>query len=317
MFSVKVYFAAKLRIDSYIYLSSSLQARVYYEEALSVCVDGFFDLPLLVALYTNLTAVYLKQRIADKLPQTLEKASALLLCLSNHSFTSLDEFELLLLLLRRSVVGGDKHLEARVCYLASSLFLRLKKTDDALPFIERLQFLTVNLSAQEGQPLAPLDLNWLLCRLYHRKYMPYLALSSLSLDPRQDHSLQDAFQRVELFVRNSVRLNPRWKEGTSLLPAQIVVYLQQALAIAEQGEDLKTQRDLCLGLASVYQQHGALDKAVPCAQQAVETGGFINEEEGFEASVLLGWLLVLTGQPEKAQNTLQPLLTSLQVQDMK
>lgn len=254
--------------------------------------------------------------MTDKLPQTLEKASALLLCLSNHSFTSLDEVELLKLLLRRSVVEGDKHLEARVCYLIFSLFLLLRKTDDALPFVERLQFLSVTLSATEGQPIVPLDLNWLLSWLYHRKYMPYLALASLSLDSRQDHSIQDAFKRVELFIRNSVRLNPRWREGTSLLPAQTVVCLQQALAIAEQGEDLKTQRDLCLGLASVYQQYGALDKAVCCAQQAVETGGHINDEEGFEASVLLGWLLVLTGQAERAQNTLQPLLTSLQVHSL-
>ncbi|XP_014068533.2 SH3 domain and tetratricopeptide repeat-containing protein 2 isoform X1 [Salmo salar] len=291
------------------------QARVYYEEALGVSVDGFSDLPLLIALYTNLTAIYLKQKMADKLPPTLEKASALLLCLPRHTFTSLDEFELLKLVLRRSVVEGDKHLEARVCYLTASLFLLLRKIDDALPFVERLQFLTVTLSAEEGRPIAPLDLNWLLSRLYHRKYMPYLALASLSLDSGQDHSLQDAFHRIELFSRNSVRLNPRWKEGTSLLPAQIVVYLQQALAIAERGEDLKTQRDLCLGLACVYQQHGALVKALPCAQQAVQTGGGINEEEGFEASVLLGWLLVLTGQPERAQNTLQPLLQSLQGTD--
>ncbi|XP_033489416.1 SH3 domain and tetratricopeptide repeat-containing protein 2 isoform X2 [Epinephelus lanceolatus] len=291
------------------------QARVYYEEALSVRVDSFSDTPLLIALFTNLTAVYLKQRMTDKLPQTLEKASALLLCLPCHTFTSTDELELLQLLLRRSVVMGDKHLEARVCYLVSSLFLFLRKTDDALPFVERLQFLAVTFSATNGAPIAPLDLNWLLSWLYHRKYMPYLALASLSLDSRQDHSLHDAFQRIELFIRNSVRLNPCWREGTSLLPAQIVIYLQQALIIAEQGEDMKTQRDLCQGLATVYQQYDALDKAVRCAQQAVETGGHINEEESFEASVLLGWLLVLTGQAERAQNVLQPLLTSLQGTD--
>lgn len=290
------------------------QARVYYEEALSVSVDSFSDVPLLVALFTNLTAIYLKQRMTDKLPQTLEKASALLLCLPCHSFTSTDEVELLKVLLRRSVVMVDKHLEARICYLMSTLFLLLKKSDDALPFVERLQFLSLTLSAADGQPIAPLDLNWLLSWLYHCKYMPYLALASLSLDSRQDHCLHNVFQRIELFIRNSVRLNPCWKEGTSLLPAQIVVYLQQTLAIAERGDDMKIQRDLCLGLASVYQQYGALDKALHCAQRAVEKGGHINEEEGFEASVLLGWLLVLTGQAEKAQSVLQPLLTSLQVQ---
>lgn len=291
------------------------QARVYYEEALSVSVDGFSDTPLLVALLTNLTAVYLKQRMTDKLPQTLEKAGALLLCLPCHSFTSTDEVEILNLLLRRSVVMVDKHLEGRVCYLISSLFLHLRKTDDALPFVERLQFLSVTLSGcSESRPIAPVDLNWLLSWLYHRKYMPYLALASLSLDSRQDHSLHDAFKRIELFIRNSVRLNPCWREGTSLLPAQIVVYIQQALAIAERGEDLKTQRDLCQGLASLYQQYNALDQAVCCAEQAVKTGGHISQEEGFEASVLLGWLLVLTGQAERGQAVLEPLLTSLQVQ---
>lgn len=292
------------------------QARVYYEEALSVNVDGFSDTPLLMALLTNLTAVYLKQRMTDKLPQTLEKAGALLLCLPCHSFTSTDEVEILNLLLRRSVVMVDKHLEARVCYLISSLFLHLRKTDDALPFVERLQFLSVTLSGcSESRPIAPVDLNWLLSWLYHRKYMPYLALASLSLDSRQDHSLHDAFKRIELFIRNSVRLNPCWREGTSLLPAQIVVYIQQALAIAERGEDLKTQRDLCQGLASLYQQYNALDQAVCCAEQAVKTGGHINQEEGFEASVLLGWLLVLTGQAERGQAVLEPLLTSLQSTD--
>ncbi|XP_037317814.2 SH3 domain and tetratricopeptide repeat-containing protein 2 isoform X2 [Pungitius pungitius] len=291
------------------------QARVYYEEALGVRVDSFSDTPLLVALYTNLTAVYLKQRMTDKLPQTLEKASSLLLCLPCHTFTSTDEVELLQLLLRRSVVTGDKHLEARVCYLISTLFLLRRKTDDALPFVERLQFLSLTLSAAEGRPIVPLDLNWLLSWLYHRKYMPYLALASLSLDSRQDHSLDEGFKKIELFIRNSVRLNPCWNEGTSLLPAQIVIYLQQALILAEQAEDIKTQRDLCQGLATVYQQYDDLDRAVLCAQQAVETGGHINEEEGFEASVLLGWLLVLTGQAERAQSVLQPLLTSLQGTD--
>ncbi|XP_049594229.1 SH3 domain and tetratricopeptide repeat-containing protein 2 isoform X2 [Syngnathus scovelli] len=291
------------------------QARVYYEEALSVQVEGFRDTPLLIALLTNLTAVYLKQRMTDKLPLTLEKASAMLLCLPKHTYTSSDEIELLKLLLRRSMVTGDKYLEARVCYLIASLFLLLRKPDDALPFVERLQFLSSTLSANDGLSVAPLDLNWLLSLLYHRKYMPYLVLASLSLDSRQDHSLRDSFQRIERFIRNSARLNPFWKEGTSLLPAQIVVYLLQALAIAEKEGDLKSQRDLCLGLASVYQQYGALDKSVCCAQRAVETGGFINEEEAFEASVLLSWLLVLTGQAEKAQGVLQPLLISLQGSD--
>ncbi|XP_030621411.1 SH3 domain and tetratricopeptide repeat-containing protein 2 [Chanos chanos] len=291
------------------------QARVYFEEALKIPVPGFDDLPLLISLYTNLTGIYLKQRIMDKLPYTLDKASALILCLPCHNFCSLDEFELLKPILRKSVVENDKYLEARTCYLILSLFLQVRKMEDALPFVERLQFLTITLSAEEGRPMSPVDLNWMLCRLYHKKYLPYLALAALSLDSGLDHSLDDAFQKIELFTKNSVRLNPHWRDGTSLLPAQVVVYLQQALSIANRGEDLKTQRDLCLCLASVYQQHGALEKAMPYAQQAVQMGSQINEEESFEASVLLAWLLVLTEESEKARTTLQPLLRSLHETD--
>lgn len=291
------------------------QARVYYEEALKVPVNGFDDKPLLIALYTNLTAVYLKQKMMDKLPFTLDKASALIMCLPCHTFCSVDEFELLKPIMRKAIIEKDKYLEARTCYLSLCLFLRLKKIEDALPFVERLQFLTITLSGEEGRPIAPVDLNWMLCRLYHKKYLPYLTLASLSLDSGQEHSLDDAFQKIELFIKNSVRLNPHWKESTSVLPAQVVVYLQQALSIASQGEDLQTQRDLCLSLASVYQQHGALEKAVPFAQQAAQTGSQINKEEGFEASILLAWLLVLTEEPIQAQNTLQPMLKCLDETD--
>ncbi|KAG7264167.1 hypothetical protein CRUP_014992 [Coryphaenoides rupestris] len=247
-----------------------------------------------LALYINITAVYLKQRMADKLPHTLEKAGALLLCSPGHDFTSLDELELLNLLLRRSVVQGDRHLEARVCYLASSLFLLLRKTDDALPFIERLQFLTAALAntgadADDDRDatavaVAPLDLNWLLSQLYHRKYMPFLALASLSLDSRPDHSLADAFRRVDLFVRNSSRLDPRGREGTAPTARHTCGLPAAGAGQRRAGWRFETQRDLCLGLAS----------RLPAARRPVSSsalrpagrgeGCIQMTQEGFQAS---------------------------------
>ncbi|TSQ81051.1 SH3 domain and tetratricopeptide repeat-containing protein 2 [Bagarius yarrelli] len=247
------------------------QARVYFEEAMNVPVEVFNDKPLLIALYTNLTAVYLKQKMTDKLPYTMEKASALILCQPLHNFCSLDEFELLKPILRKAIVDNDKYLEARTCYLILCLFLQNRKIEEALSFVERLQFLSLTLSAEEGRPIGPVDLNWILCRLYHK--------------------------------------------NSALLPVQVVVYLQEALSIANRGEHLKTQRDLCLSLASVYQQYGTLERAVLFAQQAVQAGNCINEEAGFEASVLLAWLLVLTEEPDRAQSTLQPILNSLNKTD--
>lgn len=295
------------------------QARVYFEEALGVPVSGFADVPLLVALYTGLTAIYLKQRLLGKLGGTLERACALLLGRPGHRFVCADELEVLALALRRAVVESDRHLEARACYLALRLLLRMRKVEDALPFVERLQFLCIGLAEEAGRPLAPVDLNWTLSRLYHRKYLPYLSLASLSLDSAPDRALEDAFQKIEVFVKGAVRLNPQWREGTSLIPAQILVYLQQALAIADRRGDLQTQRQLCMSLASVYQMHGALGRAVECARRAgragARGGGASEEEEGFEAAVLLAWLLVLTGEAEPAAATLEPLLQSLRETD--
>ncbi|XP_041120871.1 SH3 domain and tetratricopeptide repeat-containing protein 2-like isoform X1 [Polyodon spathula] len=289
------------------------QARVYFEESLGVPGYGFADTFLLTALYINLAAIYLKQNMKEKLELILEKANALFLCLPQHLFSSFNEFEVLQLVLRKAIMTSDMHLEARTCFLVVTLFLKLGRTEGALPFVERLQFLSLSISAQTTD--SPVDLNWLLSTLYYDKYLPHMSLGSLRLASNQRQSLHATLQKVDRFIQNAIRLNAQWAGDNSPLPAQITIYLKQALSIASQSGDIQAQRDLCLSLVNLYQCYGVFDRAVEYAERAIETGRQINEEEAFKASLLLAWLLISNEQVEKASDILASLLKSLDETD--
>ncbi|MBN3276824.1 S3TC2 protein, partial [Polyodon spathula] len=289
------------------------QARVYFEESLGVPVCGFADTSLLTALYINLAAIYLKQNMKEKLELILEKANALFLCLPQHLFSSFNEFEVLQLVLRKAIMTSDLHLEARTCFLIMILFFKVGRTEGALPFVERLQFLSLSISAQTT--ISPVDLNWMLSTLYYDKYLPHMSLGSLRLASDQRRSLHATLQKVDRFIQNAIRLNAQCAGQNSPLPALITIYLKQALSIASQSDDIQAQRDLCLSLVNVYQHYGVFDRAVEYAERAIETGRQINEEEAFKASLLLAWLLISNEQVEKASDILMSLLKSLDETD--
>uniref|UniRef100_A0AAY4E8B2 SH3 domain and tetratricopeptide repeats 2 n=1 Tax=Denticeps clupeoides TaxID=299321 RepID=A0AAY4E8B2_9TELE len=287
------------------------QARIYFEEALAVPVPGFLDLRLLRALYTHLTALYMKQRLPQKLRWTQERACVLMMALPDHCFCCADEFELLKPVMWRALLDGDRHLETRALFLSLRLFLQLGRHDHALPFAERLQFLSAGLGSRDGQVPMPLDLSWLLSCLYHQKYQPHLALAALSLDPLCPRTLNHALQKVEVFVRNADRLNPTWRCTNCPLSSQLRLHLQQAVDSASRESQHLAELDLCISLAWLLLLHGALEKAVWCAEHAVKVGSHVGEEERFEAQALHSWMLVLSGKAESAVNQLLPLLSSL------
>ncbi|XP_039629874.1 SH3 domain and tetratricopeptide repeat-containing protein 2 isoform X1 [Polypterus senegalus] len=289
------------------------QARVYFEESLAVSVSGFADPFLLSALYVNLAAIYLKQKNPEKLECILEKANTLLVCIPQHLFSSVHEFEVLKLVMRKAIMSKDTLLEARCCFLASVLFLKLHKNDEALPFVERLQFLSISLSTHRA--VAPMDLNWMLCKLYSKKYLPHLALASLRLVPAQATSPEAALHKVELFIKNNFRLYGHGAVDEVPLHAQVTLYLKEALDIAKLNGDIKAERDLCLCLVSIFQQYKAFGEAVRYAEAAMVTSRQINEEEAFRAAVLLAWLHILNGQRNRAKEMLRQLLEWLHETD--
>ncbi|XP_061857957.1 SH3 domain and tetratricopeptide repeat-containing protein 2 isoform X6 [Colius striatus] len=286
------------------------QARVYFEEAMSVLDRGFGDLPLLAALHVNLASIYLKQNMKHKFSSLLGKMVTLLVCLPGRSFSSENELEVMLYVLREAIAVGNAPLEGRVCFLLVKLFLQLGKTDEVLPFTEHLQCLTTtSLSPDTG--CAPLDVTPILSFLYDKKYLPNIALASARLFlPSGVKGAPTPIWRAGFILQNASKLLGSQLERSSI-PALACFYLKQALHFSRESRAVPIQRTLCAILSRMYLQHGVLDGAVCYAAMAVTLSRLMGEEEAFESSLSLGWMYLLHGQPGPAAGIMRQLLLSL------
>ncbi|KAI4569956.1 hypothetical protein MJT46_007250 [Ovis ammon polii x Ovis aries] len=281
------------------------QARVYFEEAIHILNGGFKDLSLVAALYINLAAIYLRQRLRHKGSSLLEKAGTLLACLPDREYSTKSELDVVTYVLRQGIVSGSCPLEARACFLAIRLLLSLGRHDEVLPFAERLQLLS-------GHPPTSDAAATILSFLYDKKYLPHLAVASVRL--RGTPSVQGMalpIWQVYLVLQNTTKLvgisSPSWGEVSSLAcPA-----LRQALTSCEEQADWSTQRVLCLILSKVYLQHRSPDGAIHYLSQALMLGQLLSEQEAFESSLCLAWAYLLSSQPKKALDILEPFLYSL------
>uniref|UniRef100_A0A2K5K211 SH3 domain-containing protein n=1 Tax=Colobus angolensis palliatus TaxID=336983 RepID=A0A2K5K211_COLAP len=281
------------------------QARVYFEEAIHILNGAFEDLSLVAALYINLAAIYLKQRLRHKGSTLLEKAGALLACLPDRESSAKHELDVVAYVLRQGIVVGSSPLEARACFLAIRLLLSLGRHEEVLPFAERLQLLS-------GHPPASEAVASVLSFLYDKKYLPHLAVASV-----QQHGIQSAqgmslpIWQVHLVLQNTTKLlgipSPGWGEVSALACPM----LRQALAACEELADRSTQRALCLILSKVYLQHRSPDGAIRYLSQALVLGQLLGEQESFESSLCLAWAYLLASQAKKALDVLEPLLCSL------
>ncbi|NXS57254.1 S3TC2 protein, partial [Brachypteracias leptosomus] len=286
------------------------QARVYFEEAMSVLDRGFGDLPLLAALHVNLASIYLKQNMKHKFSSLLGKMVALLVCLPGRSFSSENELEVMMYVLREAVAVGNTPLEARICFLIVKLFLQLGKNDEVLPFAEHLQCLTTTLFSPDTRSV-PLDATPILGYLYDKKYLPNIALASARLFvPSGVKGTPTPIWRAGLILQNTSKLLGSQLEKSSI-PALACFYLKQALHFSCESRAVPIQRTLCAILSRMYLQHGVLDGAVCYAAMAVTLSRLMGEEEAFESSLSLGWMYLLHSQPGPAADILWQLLRSL------
>lgn len=150
------------------------QARVYFEEALSVPGDYFKDTFLLSAIYSNLAFIYLTQKNHEKFAALSERFSALLMAVPN-CLLGCEEPEVLKYVLKKAILAKNKSAEARVCFVLAKLYLKLKDGMSAIPFIERLQILADEVSGACDATWSHASL--VLARLYSDQCLPHLAES--------------------------------------------------------------------------------------------------------------------------------------------
>ncbi|XP_006893814.1 PREDICTED: SH3 domain and tetratricopeptide repeat-containing protein 2 [Elephantulus edwardii] len=285
------------------------QARVYFEEAVRVLSGAFDDLPLVAALYINLAAIYLRQRLRSKNSNLLEKSGTLMACLPDHEYTAKIELDVVVYVLRQGIVAGSHPLEARACFLAIRLLLKLGRHEEVLPFAERLKLLSTHPPASDA-------VTNILSFLYDKKYLPHLAVASVQQRGVQGGpEMRVPVWQAHLVLQNSTKLLCAPSQSWDEVPALACPTLSHALAACEERADQGTQRVLCLILSKMYLQHRSPDGAIYYLSQALALGQLLSELEAFESSLCLAWAYLVASQPKKALNIIEPLLSSLKDTD--
>ncbi|XP_072447071.1 SH3 domain and tetratricopeptide repeat-containing protein 2 isoform X2 [Chiloscyllium punctatum] len=284
------------------------QARVYFEEAMTLVQGSFSDLYLLTALYVNLASVYLKLKMKEKSHNLVEKAATLLLCIPCHIVSSENELEILNMILKKAMIADDHLLEARVCFLISKLFLEIGKSEEMLPFAEHLQFLSNNFGSKSNK--VPVDVYLILSSIYKKKCLPELALAALRLaQPGSSNTLFDSLQKADLVMEIVSKSNyPGY--CNCQIATQAAFYLQEASDLSTNVSDIIIQRDMYFALANLYQQYKLYERAIDFMTKSAEIGKYINDRGAFRISLFLAWLYILNNQPVVAFGILNSLLES-------
>ncbi|XP_069059488.1 SH3 domain and tetratricopeptide repeat-containing protein 1 isoform X1 [Pleurodeles waltl] len=281
------------------------QARVYFEEALGVIRGEFSDIFLVVALYTNLTEIYLKQSNREKYLPIFDKVASLLMVIPNCICSSKMESVLLKYALKNAVLSQDQHSEARACFLLVKLYTHLKQYEEALPFLERLQAL--NSSLHSNCMILSLNCYFRLSDVYTHKCLPHLALSCVKAASQRSTMFMGYMKSVECILKNASKLYGLKKTG-QIYPTQIAPYLRRALSLVSTEEEKKLASILCASLSELYAWHKEHKKAIICMRKAFDTVAFSDPKEVRNSLVSLGWLYILDGQNNIALDIFNDIL---------
>ncbi|KAK1797129.1 hypothetical protein P4O66_008516 [Electrophorus voltai] len=281
------------------------QARVYYEEALSVPRDYFTDLHLLSAIYSNLALIYLTQKNAEKYFSMSERFAALLMAIYNCLSGSEDP-EVLKYALKKAILSHNKPTEARICLLLAKLHLMLGDGISAVPFVERLQSLADEMPGACNKMRSHGFL--LLSRLYSDHHLPHLAESSAWQACLQvSSSVNDCFCSISLLLENARELH-----GVDI-PAQVAPYLSRAAMLASAGMEPSLAHAHALCLSWLFHQHGMPDRAVRYMRGLLDHAclSCLSQPDATAALMWLAWLYICDQQHHAALDVLDAVLSTL------
>lgn len=285
------------------------QARVYFEEALTVGQGDFSDPHLLVSLYTYLTGIYMKQKNKEKCSSILDKAASLLMGIPDYINSTGMTSDVLKYALKRAVLSRSKTTEARACFLLAMHYLDFKQGEEALPFLERLQLLNKELGLPNSPRLT--DCYFKLGQLYSQKCLPHLVLSCVQVATSYSScTLLELLQSIDLVVKNAPKLRGLKMAGQTP-PSQIAYYLKQMLHLLETSEDHQELcRIVCCNLARLYSHHKQYGKAVGYMEKVLDTNTSASIEGKISHLVFLSWLYILHQQSTEALDILNAVVKS-------
>ncbi|KAJ8262310.1 hypothetical protein GJAV_G00165020 [Gymnothorax javanicus] len=284
------------------------QARVYFEETLSVVRDLFTDTLLLISVYTNLASIYLMQKNMEKYFSVSERVAALVMGIPDYICSTEKEPEVFKYILKKAILAHNTAAEARTCFLLSKVYCKLDQSQNAVPFVERLQVLSEELPGACGRMLSCCYLA--LGRLYGEKYLPHLALSAVRracLHPAA--ALAENLTGLGLVLENAPRLYSVGKQGVDV-PAQAAPYLSHALLFASALEDHSLCHALSLCLSQLYQKQGMLGRAIQHIHTLMDQGAWTSLAEATDILIYLAWLHICSKEHQQALNVLDSLLAS-------
>ncbi|KFP19596.1 SH3 domain and tetratricopeptide repeat-containing protein 1, partial [Egretta garzetta] len=283
------------------------QARVYFEEALGAVAGGFSDLYFVIALYTNLTVIYLTQKNKEKCAHVFDKATSLLMGIPNYICSADLESDILKYALKRTILSQNKHAEARACFLLAKHYSVHKQHEEALPFLERFQLLLNDLGLQNNLSN---NCYFKLAESYNEKCLPHIVLSCIKVTSSQSSSaLTDSLKRIDLVIKNAPKLYGL-RKLRQILPSQIAPYLMQALSSVFTKEQQGLCSTICLSLAKLYSHHKRYGKAIVYMTKALDSDVSAKPEETINYLVSLAWLHVLYRQYDVALAILNAVVDS-------
>ncbi|XP_053314218.1 SH3 domain and tetratricopeptide repeat-containing protein 1 [Spea bombifrons] len=265
------------------------QARVYFEEAMGVIDGAFDDLFLISAVYANLTAVYLKQKHKEKCVHMIDKAASLIIGLESYISSSDMEPAILKYALKKAILSQDTRCEIRVCSLLAKIYTDLRQHDEALPFVERLQFLSNTVGSQQSS--AP-EYYFQLADMYSNKCLPHMALSCVKVASQGPRSFTDSLKGAKFVIENANKVC-EIKRGKQTFPTQIAHYLRNALVSAATQQEQTLSTSIYLGLSQLCTGHKQYKKAHLYILKAIEESVSTTPKSRVDICVSLAWLCML------------------------
>ncbi|XP_022603608.1 SH3 domain and tetratricopeptide repeat-containing protein 1 [Seriola dumerili] len=294
------------------------QARVYFEEALSVPREGFRDLKLLASIYSNLAAIYLLQKNTDNFFAVTQRLVALILGIPD-CLQSLEDNSALKYILKKAVLSHNRRAEARACYLLAKHHWTHADGAQAVPYLERLLVLCAEAQRTWSISLSHGYLS--LGKLYSQLCLPHLSVSSArraSLQPSAQ--LSDCLHSMGLVLDNVHKLNGITEQDVSV-PPQVAPFLHQALSFTKFQGGGKNQHhtlfhQLTVCLCQLFYKHRMVGHAIHHMHRLINNSPPLQQvpisvPERNSALIWLAWLHIDDQQPGVALDILDSVLSSM------